>query len=369
MNTHDKRIIDQSCIHLPFEGVNYRIIMKNKILLFLLFASLLCSCTNRSAADPFQSHDDLELQEMHIRDSIGRVISLKATREYLIVNERNAETQLCLFDKNSQAMYHFARTGEGPQRVLGCWNILPEENSLDIFDLRKNTLITYAVDSIKKQGELADYTILTSKVPTGSLEVGRLGENQYVAIGMFGVDRFVFFDAEGNVVKKGGVYPPKERDDVADLVHAVAYQGMMATHETKKRIAVCSRYAGVMQVFDYATEEIALTNEYIHFLANYTQTGGGANVNFSITQETRWGYLSIDANSTHIYALYSGKVQMESPEDFHLGSEIHVFDWEGNPVKKFKTDRKLSQITVDEEMLFGFDAEKEDMVFSDLPKF
>lgn len=62
-------------------------------------------------------------------------------------------------------------------------------------------------------------------------------------------------------------------------------------------------------------------------------------------------YWKIDATETYIYALYSGKTHGETSREFQfspddISNELHVWDWEGNPVMKILLDRKIFSFVI-----------------------
>jgi hypothetical protein len=303
---------------------------------------------------------------MNVSDSLGKVFSIKAGEDYLIVVEKNMTTQIQLIDKKTGMSYKFGRTGEGPGEVLQCVDILPEENQrIGIYDLQKQTLLDFNIDSVVKLKEQCQPDVLMKKVPLFPLSVGRLNAHTYVALGlMSGMKRFVLIDENGEVISMEGDLPEKKLGKINDVVHSFAYWGRLTTNMKKNRIAICTNYAGMMQIYEYRKEKIELIREHRLFLADYTENDG----NFAVTAQTRWGYLSIDSNDKYIFALYSGLNQNENPDgSFAVSSVIHVYDWEGNPVCRLASNRKLQMICIDNDFnLYGYDTEKEDIVTANI---
>lgn len=68
------------------------------------------------------------------------------------------------------------------------------------------------------------------------------------------------------------------------------------------------------------------------------------------------GYINIAATSKFVYALYSDKKLFDSGG--RKSNTVLVFDWEGNPVKKYLLDKETYYITVDEKQQGMFTAVK-----------
>jgi hypothetical protein len=161
-----------------------------------------------------------------------------------------------------------------------------------------------------------------------------------------------------------GDLPEKKQANISDFTHAFAHGGRLTTNPKESKVAICTNYAGIMQIYDCKTNEVQLIKEYNLFPADYREQNG----NFAVTPQTAWGYLSIDSNDKYIYALYSGQNQMEHPDGSFLRSHIiHVFDWEGNSICRLSADRTLTMICVDNDgNIYGYDNEKADIVTADV---
>jgi hypothetical protein len=68
--------------------------------------------------------------------------------------------------------------------------------------------------------------------------------------------------------------------------------------------------------------------------------------------EVMQNYFSIKSTNNFIYAMYIGKKEGEMEEGWpnNRSNEIHVWDWDGNPIKRILLDKKI----------FAFDVEKND---------
>lgn len=75
-------------------------------------------------------------------------------------------------------------------------------------------------------------------------------------------------------------------------------------------------------------------------------------------------YYRICSTNDYIYALYSGKTRSENNVDqtsavfvpYDFSNEIHVWDWEGNPIKRIQLDRQIFDfgVNTDDKLLIGF---------------
>lgn len=63
-----------------------------------------------------------------------------------------------------------------------------------------------------------------------------------------------------------------------------------------------------------------------------------------LTENTQTGYIDLSATSKYVYALYSDKKMYENNRK---SDTVLVFDWDGNPIKKYSLDTDAYYIAVD----------------------
>lgn len=73
--------------------------------------------------------------------------------------------------------------------------------------------------------------------------------------------------------------------------------------------------------------------------------GGGTIFSVDLTEDTQIGYINLSATTQYVYALYSNKKVYEASRKSNI---VLVFDWNGNPVKKYVLDTDAYYIAVDE---------------------
>ena len=73
--------------------------------------------------------------------------------------------------------------------------------------------------------------------------------------------------------------------------------------------------------------------------------GGGMYCSVDLTENSQIGYINLCATGEYVYALYSEKKAIKSTRKSNV---VLVFDWSGNPVKKYLLDTDAYYIAVDE---------------------
>lgn len=67
-----------------------------------------------------------------------------------------------------------------------------------------------------------------------------------------------------------------------------------------------------------------------------------------------WYYASICCDDQSIYALYNAQ-DLSEPKDENLKSVIHVFDWNGQLIRKLALDQLFDQICLDNNIIYALD--------------
>lgn len=76
-----------------------------RIKLSLFFACCLFFACNRNTEIHFPLEKSVVFKEMNVGNKLGRVLQLKAKEEYIFVCEKNADTQLQLFNKQTYEIF------------------------------------------------------------------------------------------------------------------------------------------------------------------------------------------------------------------------------------------------------------------------
>jgi hypothetical protein len=339
--------------------------------LFSLFSIFIISfiffsCGNKTKQkESFPREKNIVFEDMNLKEQLGIALFMKSIGNYLVVTEKNIETQVQLIDKKTKASHLFGQTGEGPGRLLQAYNIMPiDDKRVGIYDVQKRTLFGFNIDSVIQLNSACLPEVLIKEIPSFPMSVDRLSDSVYVSLGLMSeLKRFTLLNNQGEVISMEGALPEKKQEQISDFVHAFAYYGKLTTNPKESKIAVCTNYAGIIQFYDCKTKEVRLIKEYNSFLADYTERDG----NFAPTPQTRWGYLSMDSNDKYVFALYSGMNQVQNSDGAFLYSNtIHVYDWEGNKICKLLLNDQIKIICVDDTHLYGYSSEFESILVAEI---
>lgn len=332
----------------------------------ILFAAIFCMLVGCSASDKrgleFDETINLSGQNWEVNEHLGKVFNISLMDDFAALRNDWGETLLTLIDiSDRNRVYHFGKRGGGPDELINPGPMISGSECLDVFDGTKMSLMHYDADSIVSGDSVATQIRFHTSLP-GIISLVSLQDSNYVASGVFQEGRLCLMDKDGTACAYAGDYPANENlEGIPFHVLGVAYQSLMCVQPRGKRTALVTRYGGILQIYEWdlsekTAKEISCIND---FTPKFTTRDINGTPNFRPDSETRWGYLAVDATEKYIFALYSGRLQKDG-NAFHLGNEVHVFDWDGKPCYLLRLDCEGSSLAVRDNKLLVL-AEYENM--------
>ena len=332
----------------------------------ILLAAFLCIVVGCSVSDKrsleFNETINLSGQNWEVNDLLGKVFDISIMDDFVALRNDWGETMLTLIDVlDKKQVYNFGKRGSGPKELINPGPMISCSEHLDIYDGANMSLMRYDVNSIVSGDSLATQILFHTSLP-GIISLVKLQGSNYVASGIFQEGRLCLLDGDGAICTFTGDYPANENlTGIPFHVLGMAYQSLMCGQPHGTRTALVTRYGGILQIYEWnllekTAKEISCVNEFAPKLTTKDING---TPNFRPDNETRWGYLAVDATEKYIFALYSGRLQKDE-NAFHLGNEVHVFDWDGKPCYLLRLDCEGSSLAVRDNKLFVL-AEYENM--------
>lgn len=296
----------------------------------------------------------LKSKDLNFTESLGKAYAIDILDKYLVVRDDQAETKLTIFNLESDFKnpIYTGYTGQGPGELINPGPMIIESQKFLLYDASKMKLFSFYMDTLMVPDYKPHEAI--SIMEAGIIDVKKIGKDLFIAVGVFPDNRFALINSQGETIERLGMYPIELQEGVPEYVRGIACQSMLTTNPKKNKAAVAMRYGEHIQfhVFDLDKYTAELINEHHVFLPEYTTKNYNGSPNFSPTEETRWGYLSISSNSNHVYALYSGKPQIRGT-NFYQGHEVHVFGWDGELINKIELDKQAFSVTCNEHHLYA----------------
>ena len=162
---------------------------------------------------------------------------------------------------------------------------------------------------------------------------------------------FLFYPAQERLVPAGFDFP----DDIPgnSLTKSIIYSGPIEKHPQKDRFVFYTRSFGrYVIVFDCENGRIENLRILSADLPKYELTDAPLN-NWRVSGDSWSGVRRVSVTQKYIYVIYNDYTMEQmremidkADERWHYTDRIYVYDWDGNPVKCYRTDQPISNLTV-----------------------
>lgn len=321
--------------------------MKQSLSLCLLFLLLVRCAPGKDMPYVFGEERSITLQEIPYPDILGATMQLIAYDNLLFVNDYFGDSLIHVFNvDNGRIEKKLISKGNGPNE-----GITPLDMQLSgqqmyilsrpIYSLNHLNLAAVQTDSITLYNDL--------QLPPRSDCFVALGNSGFVFSG-FWDKRYGYLNlANETEISEFGEYPDywEEEKDLPSDVKAFFHQCRFAKHPTKPLFASCSGYVLEIYAADLVGNELPrllFKKQLGKYSYAYTTEG-------LITARTKQGsdpsVHELACSSAYLYMVIPSKTNKE-----HM--DIMVVDWNGQPVKLLKSDKKITCLTIDEKAGRGY---------------
>ncbi len=269
----------------------------------------------------------------------GRVTTLQIHDSLIIAYDALQKEKVHFFDRTSgDYLGAFGTIGQGDKDLVAPANMIvsTKANILSIYDVGRGGLLAASLSDVSPSTDkwltipLPDYSVRPREV----YPIGR-----EALLGVHGRPRLTL-SRNGEIVAEYDEYPelPNHEGDQAAQRMFFLTQTLSAVSPDGTKMAQGTIIGSIMQIFGLGESEIELLAERRESEPVFSVTKG----QIGFLPETIFGFAGLQATDDNIYATILG---VANPTEYP--SEIEVFDWEGNPVKKLVGDRQICCFCVD----------------------
>lgn len=240
----------------------------------------------------------------------------------------------------------FGAKGEGPDEFSDSPTVLQpqliKKNTLELYDWSKKRILGVRLDTlINKEEFFTSYEFLLPPEVMDAQEAGKIGENLYVASGFLSNGYVAFINENTLEINYIPFDDVEELEDVTIQEKKWFFNVWPAINTSHQKIVLgMERFNRVLIYnFDGTLHKNIRFNEY--------------KPDFKAKREDiPYYYTRVFTTEKYIYAAWLGKSVTEIEEQLNRGeapeSEIHVFDWDGNPVKRLNLEENfVSTFSID----------------------
>lgn len=278
--------------------------------------------------------------------------------ELILISQNSGDYWVSVYDLNGKFQGEFIKNGLGPDEQLINISLTVDEENRKIysFDVEKNFLYTYSLDSIRS-GAFNNSLISDTKLRNIQLnQPVFVNENQFIDFITQNNDNntaLAKFDSMGNVAPFGTL--PSYSHNIPYQIYTEAFFGNLELIDGN--ILINYFWSDYIQKYETSGNELRSIHGPDHFIPFYEMRANGNSIQpVPDFEKARFGYLSrISKFGKKIALGYSGKFLSEG-EGFR---KVFIFDTDLNPMAEYNLNTSLLFFDIYDNTLLGYSSENE----------
>ncbi|MHA7131668.1 BF3164 family lipoprotein [Algoriphagus namhaensis] len=243
---------------------------------------------------------------------------------------------------------------------------IPSADLLQPISSKNEFLVYSGMDKKMVKYSLADSSLLgidEFRMPASNTPLGLfylLSDSTFLGMSTFDENKFVEVDILGTKKKGFGAWDVIEgKEKMSYFHHFLLNNGWFKTDQSQEIIVNASIFRDRLEIFNINSKEIiTLDGPSLELpLFEYYREDMPLNIPISNPYRYRDVYITVDK----IYALYGGLTEAHFKKTGELALDVFVLTKAGVPLYRFKLDRSISSIVVDQkqEKLFGLTTDED----------
>lgn len=277
------------------------------------------------------------------------IANIYSYKDYIILFASIDDHLFHFLDKNTGTIVKsFGSIGRGPQEILPIFqgNVNEEQGVLTSYQQATKEIYVFHLDSVLQNKKHIIDKISLQKYKDMTFYGSRKCQDGFLlsggkCIAFPGGARFSRFSDQGELIDTYDEYPINSRpasDSINKLWDWSNLRGASVISPDGKRLAAGTEIGGIMEILRL-DDKIKSDTLRGYYKPQFRKQGN----EYVFTEETRFCFYYMTASNNYLYVL-----SFDSNTFEYMSTDIQVYDWQGNPVKKYKTDRPLQSICVDE---------------------
>lgn len=260
-----------------------------------------------------------------------------------------SENHISILNKKTNKVTNTAYVGNGPNEIIQLIHVGTNRNQFLFADRVKAKIYELELSEDYLHKEIYQFPdTFTHKL----FSLTELDEEHFIGTGAFEKGRFVIYNKKDNSYKFTGKYPEDESTSLLTPSQTyMMYSGTLIgkNPSNNKFIAV---KAGVMEFYTILkNNDLKLTMKRYYHFPLFNIVGDRGLVVYK--KENVNGFQSLSYDSSYIYLLYCNSTKADKGADAFCGNIILVYDWDGNPIKRYDLEHYLRSIDMKNNTLWG----------------
>ena len=339
--------------------------MRPFVLLYLLLSTILTSCSEVTINNPIDHFSENQTEKIsaskHVSleefDILRPAGVIRINNSSYMIRDGQQEDIFSFINLQTKQVAKGGRIGNGPQ----------EFTSISSFQKVGDEVLAYDTSHkrFSKIKVLSDTTLALQEVRRVDTDKKMfithcIGSN-IIASGVFKDYWLMHLGKEGEICSTVDFPYFEELKDISPILKSVLHLStLIANAPNQKKGVAATMQHGVITFFDYAENQPLKAYKQLKYYApKYKKFQGQDNIAFA--KDNKVGFCSVACDNEYVYVLYSGRTFNEYGMQNHHCENLLVYDWDGNPIKRYLLDTPLSSIQYDEKnnLIYGiaFDPE------------
>jgi hypothetical protein len=298
-------------------------------------------------------YDTLQkIQNNFNNDDIGIIEGFRNNDSSLIIFDYHSGKCYSLFNLSSQNLIdRFGTVGQGPGEILlGTYGFI-NENYYYIFNHQTGIIAKYDLNSLHFNIHNVPKKLVNYKIPDAYFsQLIPINDSLYFGAGTYKEKyQYLLFDSKNEIMDYNvEIYNSKENWHAFNT--QLANQGKLRKHPHENKFIFALNISSNLDIVEVSDNKINII-KLLRFRDPKNIPTNSQNI-YQVMPDTKnpIGYIDIAAGDKYIYALYTDKkiIEDNGKINHYCSDEILVFDWTGNPVKRYHLEEDAYYIAVSE---------------------
>lgn len=272
---------------------------------------------------------------------------MKLVDARLVVTDVMLDRAIQLFDvKTLRRVGSYGGKGDGPGEFTGPGYVVARKAASPvevwILDGIQQRLTLLSLDEI--EGGTVDSPVTSRLEGPKAHSLVRAREGSWFAGGWITDGRVGRYNEDWSYDRTIVGFPP-EAGEASGTTLQQAYESRVVADPAHDRLAAATHFGGLLDIFDNEgglLAQAAVPDRFQPAWAQGRSRSGRAVM--SAGDETRYGFIDLEATERHLYGLFSG---IRVDDDAWATPEVQVYTWEGEHVMSVYLDRAAETIAID----------------------
>ena len=324
--------------------------MRNLLLILLLFFFVQCQFDKKDGTNvigyEFEVEEQLNLQKISYPELIGNPMQIFCKDSVLLINDFYGDSLVHVYNmKTNSVDRKLVRKGVGPNELLPPLELQLIDEKLWVYSRPLHLLNHISLFDIHGGG-----TLIKDRTMDGKADCFiPISDESFVFSGLWD-KRYALIDINNkDSMSEFGEYPNlwyKEKD-FPSSVKAMFHQSRFAVNTQRNVFASCSYF--VLEIYKYALDgftvpELKLKKQLGLYEYDYINEGF---VKTKMREGCGLAAVDVIAGEKYLYVLIQDSANRKN-------RNIMVLDWDGNPIKLLKSNKRIICFAIEEKHNMGY---------------